>query len=247
MKSIIRKYLRTILMILGVMFLTACAVPKYSYDKEDAGTVFLSLTSNSAMSKPMVNWQIIFEAVDERAFKELPGFGLTVSSRIANRCGLPSEDQFNILQSDKFGNVMQSAKIAPGRYKVRAFAQQDEYVRNNLPVPFELILINETIQDSKWPIITTKNKKQFPHIEFTVEPGKAVYLGSFNAGMFECVQDLGLIQSCKRFEIVIKDEFKRDSHILKDQVMKQANEPKFELVNRVLKIDKSKSPFLYSE
>ena len=243
--SILSWFSRCFLLVSAVL-LTACATPKYSYDKEDAGTIFLSLTSNFAMSEEMVNWQIVFEAIDEKARKELPSFGINTSTRIYGWAGKP-EQQFKILDLDKFGNVMQSTKIAPGRYKISVINRQEKLIKNNLPYPFEEMLSNETNADSIFPIIKIGSRKKFSNIEFTIEPGKAVYLGSFNAGKFECVKELGLFQSCKRFEIVIKDEYKRDSLILQEQLSKQANLSKLEFVNRVLKIDRSKSPFLFSE
>jgi hypothetical protein len=80
MKNIKLKWLYASLLIVLLSVLTGCAVPKYSYDKEDAGTVYLSLTSNFAMSRHMANWQIVFEAIDEKAKKELPGFGMMTCS-----------------------------------------------------------------------------------------------------------------------------------------------------------------------
>jgi hypothetical protein len=245
MKNIKLKWLYASLLIVLLSVLTGCSVPKYSYDKEDAGTVFLSLTSNFAMSRHMANWQIVFEAIDEKAKKELPGFGLTTSAKIYGWAGKP-EEQFKILTLEKFGNVMQSTKIAPGKYKVRSVNIQDALVKNNLPVPFKVVFNNENIKDSVFPLIKTSNQKTFPDIEFVVESGKAVYLGSFNAGMYDC-KDIIIFNSCDKFHIVMDDEFKRDSLILKEQLSKQANVSKFEFLNRVLKIDRSKSPFLFSE
>ena len=246
MKFQMSKCIRSCFVVLGIAFLTACAVPKYSYDKEDAGTVFLSLTSNDAMSKQMVNWQITFEAIDEKARKELPGFGMTTSTRIYDWARKP-EQQFKILELDKFGNVMQSTKIAPGRYKVRSINRQDKLIKDNLPYPFSVMLVNETNNDSIFPLIKTNVEKKFSNIEFTVEPGKAIYLGSFNAGMFECSTELGIFTSCKKFEIVVRDEFKRDTQLLKEYQMKRTQEPNLELVNRTLQIDAAKSPYFFTK
>jgi hypothetical protein len=253
MKYVQMKWFSKVMMLVGILFLTACAVPKYSYEKEDAGTVFLSLTSNLALSRAMSNWSIDFEAISESARNELPrhfrGFEVSTSTRSygANRS---NGQKFNIDDIDRFGDVHLSHKIPPGRYRIRFFYKIDAPAGNNMPSTASTLLINQFYavdEKSIFPLIKPQNTSQaFPDIQFIVEPGKAVYLGAFNAGMFACKNELGVSKTCMNFEVSVIDEFLRDSKLLKDSLAKRAETDKFELVNRVLKVDRTKSPKLYS-
>jgi hypothetical protein len=248
MKFLISKWLRFCMLIVGFAYLTGCAVQKYSYDQEDAGTVFLSQTTNLAMSPHATAWSITFVPLDEKTRKELPIFELPISTRIYGFAGKP-EEQFQILSQDKFGNAKQTTKLPPGRYKIDAINRQEKLIQNNAPAGFLQHMYNEK---NKEPpailknLIRSHDAKSFPSIEFEVLPGKAIYLGSFNAGMYDCTKVL-LLHSCAKFQVNVTDEFERDKNHLKNYLSKRPNEPMLEFVNQTLKIDKVKSPYLFSE
>lgn len=234
--------------ILLSLLLTACALPEpYSHEQADAATVYFSQTSDISMSKVSA-WSLQLTAMDPQADARLRVIGFPVSSRINGY--RPAHLQFEVLNADEYGKVVESFKLPPGQYRISAINLQRTPTTSAaaapgvyIPVPgaFLPVLYDESLNnrsDGSRPF-GFKAEKAFEPIIFEVQPGKAHYLGNLRAYLEDCAN--AFFSSCDKVRIEIRDRFDRDTGLLKTKAPKLTQ---FE--NRTLQIDRKASPRIYS-
>lgn len=220
--------------------------PPYSYPGDDAAVIYMSLTNGEKMST-YSNWGLQITPEDPALRSRLSSIGVSTSSRIYDWS--PASKQFEIVESDEYGNTTLLFKLPPGKYKITSINTRSSLNTDGTSLASSMFITK--IVDPKWANQLSsmakpaglKDAQKTEPIVIEAVPGMN-YIGSFRAISSAC-SNLAREKPCRPFSVEIRDKFYRDTKIVKSKLKSETMQtPPY--LNRTLKIERSTNPTVYS-
>lgn len=220
--------------------------PPYSYPGDDAAVIYMSLTNGEEMST-YSDWGLQITPEDPTLRSRLSSIGVSTSSRIYGWS--PASTQFEVLESDEYGNTIHLFKLPPGKYKITSINSRSSLNADGVSLVNSMFITK--IVDPKWANQLSgmakpaglKDAQKTEPIFIEAVPGMN-YIGSFRAISTAC-SSLAREKPCRPFSVEIRDKFHRDTKIVKSK-LKDETMQTLPYLNRTLKMERSTNPTVYS-